>query len=759
MATGKRGQSDDKILELIEEEHDRSRYLRYGFERDVYANLLFKQGHQWIVWDEVARRFRQKKLKPWIPTPVTNKFSAIGDALVSLLLRVQPEMTWRSKDANDQAQISIAETMSSVLDRVKDQTQFKFWRQELATWLVYSGNGYIVNSYNPEGGSKIKIPYMKCDTCNHSGLPTDYEQGCPNCQSRQTSLDVDELTGMPKEEEFTGGLIDTEIATFFEMYFDFAVPQFHRQTKLLRVKQRPLDYFKRYGVKGEDVQAEGSSTLSEFYASTLAYLSSGTGVSSSAVLASKRPGALEKFYTRLPDDDFPNGLYAIAAGGKLLERQDLPCHGIDGKPFLPIQHISFDLIPGSAIGKTVLNDLRPKQKQRNELESLIQLITMRMANPVWIVPYGTDVEGFSGQPGAVLKAIQLSPNASGAPTRLPGENVPSSVMAWLEKIDKDMEDISATYDILKGTTPAGITAGYAIQLLIERGNSRWGGLFQRWETGFTGWAAQVTAMCREHMPAEQILELLGPHGEWEVGRFKEEDLGLVMLEIEAGSTKSVSALTEQALLDNLLERGLINGQDPTNKATILRSLGMSKYDKESDWDMKDAAREEEAFLLIAQQHDIQPMLQTIEGAVQAGDQDTVQEIMGKLQQLEMSAVRFRPEIDNNIIHLWSHKRFAKTDKYLKLSAEWQAVWMKHVTDTMQRLMMDQMQAAQSAQAAMPPPKGGPPGGPPPQGKPKSAGPTPPGESANLPASVAASKQGGHRMNPAVAGMQGIPQGG
>jgi len=42
--------TDQQILEMIEEEHDRSRYLRYGFERDVYANLLFKQGHQWIVW-------------------------------------------------------------------------------------------------------------------------------------------------------------------------------------------------------------------------------------------------------------------------------------------------------------------------------------------------------------------------------------------------------------------------------------------------------------------------------------------------------------------------------------------------------------------------------------------------------------------------------------------------------------------------------------------------------------------------------------
>ena len=663
-------------------------------------------------------------------------------------------MLWRSKDPNNQSLVSVAETMTSLLEHVKDQTHFKFWRQELATWLVYSGNGYLVNSYNPEGGSTIQIPYLQCDICNHQSLPTDFEQGCPKCGERQTSLATDPVTGLPKEESFQGGLIDTEVAAFFEIYHDFAVPQFYRQTKLLRVKQRPLDYFKRYGRPGEDVQAEGSSTLSEFYASTLAYLSSGTGVSSSAVLASKQSGALEKLYVRLPDDDIKDGLYAIAAGGQLLVNEPLPCKGITGQPFLPITHVAFELIPGSAIGKTVMNDLRPKQKQRNELESLIQLITMRMANPVWIVPYGTDVEGFTGQPGAVLKAIQLSPNASGSPQRLPGENVPSSVMAWLEKIDHDMEDIAATYDILKGTTPPGITAGYAIQLLIERGQSRWGGLFQRWEAMMTTWAEQVTATARAHMPADQILDLLGPHGEWEVQRFKDDDLSLIALEVEAGSNKPTSALTEQALLDNLMERGLINGMDPTNKATILRSLGMSKYDKESDWDLKDAAREEEAFLLIAQQHPIQPQLQVIEGATQAQDQETVQQVMGQLQQLEQGALRFRPDIDNNLLHLWSHKRFAKTDKYLKLPMEWQAVWMKHIADTAQRLMMEQMQAQMAAQGAQP--HGAPAGGPPHAPKPPQHGPTPPGTPANLPPSIAASKQGGHRMNPAVAGMQGMP---
>ena len=83
-----KGMDDKKILEMIDKAENESKFLRYGHEKDWFRNLLFKQGHQWIVWDETGRRFRDKQLKTWVPKPVTNKFAATMDTLVSLLLRV-----------------------------------------------------------------------------------------------------------------------------------------------------------------------------------------------------------------------------------------------------------------------------------------------------------------------------------------------------------------------------------------------------------------------------------------------------------------------------------------------------------------------------------------------------------------------------------------------------------------------------------------------------------------------------------------------
>jgi len=739
--------TDAELVSEVQQELNRSKHLRFAFERDWYGNLLFKQGHQWIVWDETGRRFRQKKLKPWIPQPVTNRFASTLDALVSLMLRVQPDMQWRSDDPNNESLKSVAETATKLVSRVKDMTHFNLWRQTLAGWLTYTGNAYLVNYYDQEGGIPIEVPIYRCKQCGNEDLPTGFEEGCQECGGNEHEYSMDSSTGAPKQVQFTGGSVRTEVASPFEVFMDFSVTEWHRQPYIIRVKDRTLEYFKtRYGKRGEKVEAGGTSTLGEFYSSSLAYMASGPGINPSAGQVHRRPGNAEVWYVRRPDDTYPDGLTAVIAGNELLEKNEELPEDHAGNHFLPVTQFIFDPIPGSAVGKTVASDLRPKQKQRNELESLIQLITMRMANPVWIIPYGTDVEGFSGQPGAVLKAIQLSPNASSNPQRLPGENVPSSVMQWLEKIDNDMEEMASVFDVLKGQAPAGITAGYAIQLLIERGQSRWGPLFQRWENGMVMWAQQVTALCKEYMPAEQLRSILGEHGEWEVGKFKEESMAGLNLTVEAGSAKPQSALSEQAMVDQLIGQGLIDPSDPQVKAEILRSVGMGKYDNLADWDMKDASREEEAFYKIAIAYDLAEISQQVQAMAQSpgADPQRVQSAVMQVQTLAQGGVRYREQIDNHMIHLWAHKRFAKTDKFLKLSPEWQAVWLQHIT---QHAMRIQQEAMIQAGAGMMPPPPGAAGGPTPPGKPAGS---PPGQAqpgGGPPEQVGASPQGGHINNP------------
>lgn len=738
--------SDAQILDRVREIKRKSQYLRYGFERDIFRNLLFKQGHQWVVWDGTTRRFRQKKLKSWVPMPVTNKFAELLDALASLILRVDPPMQWRCLDDQDEVKKSIAETATAALERARDRVHFANLRQELATWLVYSGNGFLVNSYDPTGGHTYKIPLHECHECHNVNMPVSFEDGCEQCGSQNHNVQL--KNGVPQEQELTGGAEFTEVATPFEMFMDFSITQWHMQPEALRVKTRQLPYFaERYGAKGKKVQSSGSSTLGEFYAASMAYMSSGAGISPAATIAQKMPTAAEECYWVKPCNDFKDGLYLICAGDVILEKGTLSCKNHLGERFIPVQHIVFDPILGSAMGKTVANDLAPKQKQRNELESLIQLITMRMANPVWIVPYGTDVEGFSGQPGALLKAIQLSPNASGEPKRLPGENVPSSVMQWLDKIDSDLESLASMFDALKGEAPPGITAGYAIQLLIERGQSRWGPLFQRWETGWMDWAANITAYQRAYMPADELLMILGPHGTWEVQKFKEDDFSVINLHVEPNSAKPTSAITQQAILDNLLGKGLIDTTDPHNKSEILRMVGMSKFDNQSDWDMKDAAREEQAFLDITKVFDLAAANQRIQ-QLQMVNPEAAQMEAQKVQAIAtQGALRFRPQIDNNVIHLWSHKKFAKTDAFLKLPAEWQAVFITHIEQTAMQILQENQQMAMLGA----PQQGGPPGKPSP-----GASGKPPAPQSEKPGELAASPKGGHAQMPAMSA--GVPGG-
>jgi hypothetical protein len=705
------GKDDKGILEVIDKSERESKFLRYGHERDWYRNLLFKQGHHWIVWDATGRRFRDKVTKPWIPKPVTNKFAATMDTIVSMVLRIEPPLQWSPADLNDETQRTVSETATKVLDLMKEQSKIRLLRQSVAQWFTYTGNSFLINLYDQKGGSPINVPYILCSVCGTEALPSEFEQGCPTCQNTvNNNYAVDEM-GMPKEESFQGGAVRTELATPFEIYGDYRVP-WYEATEFTRLKQRPLDYFqKQYGKK---VEADSSSTLSEFYSGTLPYMASSAGATALGAVGNQKEAATEKMYCRLPDDEYPNGLYVVAAGQKILEKSDLPYKDLQNKPFLPLVHFNFDPIPGSAMGKTVGNDLALKQKQRNEVESLIQLTVMRMANPVWILPYGVDVEGFSGQPGAVLKVYQLSQTNSNRPERLPGENVPSSVMQWLEKIDNDFDDVSSVYDTLKGGAAPGVTAGYAIQLLTERGQSRWGPLFQRWENGWVQWAEQVTAMTREYMPSDQIRQMLGENGDWEIQSFKSTDLGQFKIKVEQGSIKPRSELTEQAQVDNLIAKGLIDLTNPAVKAEVLRSIGMSKYDQHSDIDMKDSAREEDGFYRIATQLPLVP--ETIQGSV-----------------------RFRELIDNHQVHIYSHKQFAKGDRFLKLPAEWQEAWYAHIQQHGMRLQ-------QEAMMMMGPPPGAPGSeGPPGQGGPPESGP---------PENLAASDKGGHIQNPAATG--GMP---
>jgi hypothetical protein len=119
-----------------------------------------------------------------------------------------------------------------------------------------------------------------------------------------------------------------------------------------------------------------------------------------------------------------------------------------------------------------ISPLVQKQDQLNQLDSHTQLCVQRMGNPIWLEPKGTDVEKFTGEPGLVVKYNMLGTSGLGKPERIPAEAIPSTNFQLRQQYMQDIEEMAGTYDVLKGQKPTGVEAFSALQLLVERSQSR-----------------------------------------------------------------------------------------------------------------------------------------------------------------------------------------------------------------------------------------------------------------------------------------------
>src|SRR3972149_6637687 len=86
-------EQENKDQELIKSLKERLTRRRWLFERSWWGNILFHLGVQWITYDSNVRRWRQKKLSPAVPTPVTNLFRATLDTVKSAIAQHSPRFS------------------------------------------------------------------------------------------------------------------------------------------------------------------------------------------------------------------------------------------------------------------------------------------------------------------------------------------------------------------------------------------------------------------------------------------------------------------------------------------------------------------------------------------------------------------------------------------------------------------------------------------------------------------------------------------
>lgn len=686
------------IRELVRRKREDWNTGREPFLRAAYRNILFYRGSQWIKWDRALNRWRPSRLPKNTPTPVTNIFASTLNAVISVLARIEPTLNFRPGADDEPGDRAAADVAIRAIQVIEDEVEIRVVRQFLAVWVGMAGTAWLETGYDPSPiHGTVLVQHEMCPSCGAVQPPSEMRM-CQTCGAAGLEPAVDEA-GEPIGEQAPVGRMYTDVATIFEMYFDASVQEWAKQRACLREKSISVDEAKQRWPNIADNIAANVMPES-WYNDALPQLApqieenqTGRILQGGARLRNTR--VTEQYYSQLPDETYPEGLLAVIVGrdhvayaGPLVYREQRS----DGssRPFLNYVCFPQQLVPGSGYGKTVADDLAIQQAKRNRWESIVEACGMRMGSPVWLKPLGANVTNLTGDPGNIIGYNAVGPNAA-KPERIPGQGIPMSMMQRIEKIDTEFEELAATFDVIKGQRPEGISAGIALQVLQERNLSRYGPLFILWEQAWARWAKQALEIFRQFVTEPRLLKIKGRDGRWQVEKFLGADLGgSIDVVAEAASSTPRSSLLDKAEMEQLAAMGVIDIKDPEIRYKFLEVYGRTNLTPSMQSDTKNAIMENEAFEALAQD---QRLAMVTPDGIELLRQTDYGTIVRLLEQEGVKLPRVRPAIDDHAIHAREARAFAKSERFNDLPEVLQVLVEKHA-EYHQDLMIMQAQALQ-----------------------------------------------------------------
>ena len=684
---------------------------REPFVRAAYRNILFYRGIQWIKWDRTINRWRPARLPKNVPTPVTNIFASTMDALISVFARVEPTLNFRPGSPDEPDDRATSDVAIRAIQVVEDEVDLRINRQILATWIGLTGEAWLETGYDPDPiyGTRT-LQHEQCPACGAVQPP-----GAPQCTACGTPglIPATDETGAPVGELVPIGKMYVDVANIFEMFYDHSEADWGKQRAYLREKSVSEERAKaRWPHLADVIKANVIADGESWYADSLAVV--GPQIEEAQVGRLAQAGAArpmntrvtEQWFWQLPDATYPEGLLAVLVGKQQVAYAGPLPYAVrsptgDRQPFLP--HIKFvqKFVPGTGHGKTVADDLALKQSQRNRWESIVEACGMRMGSPVWLKPMGANVTNLTGDPGNIIGYTAIGPGAA-KPERIPGQGIPLSFIHMIRDIDKNFEELAATFDVVKGARPEGVSAGIALQILQERGLSRYGPLFIMWEAMWAKWARQALEIFREFVTEPRLLKIKGRDGMWQVEKFMGADLrGNIDVVPEAASSAPRSSLLDRAEMEQLASMRVIDLTDPEIRWKFLEVYGRTNLTPAMAADTRNAIRENEAFAKLAQNPQV---VQALGPNTQMFRVLPYHQLMEELTLQGIKLPRVRPAVDDHSIHIREMRTWLKLESTQQLPEIIQILAERHL-EYHQELAMLQAQTLQGGMPVLPTPGG------------------------------------------------------
>ena len=582
-----------KILKVFNGLKREATEYRWIWEREWLRDLYYAIGRQWIFFSPTRREWIDKRLAKWIPRPVTNKMAEVVQTVRANFSAINLEVTVRpiGSDTKSIAAAEIADRMAPLLN---EEHQMPYVMKEADFWFITCGNACLQVSWDRDiRFNRHFVPSEQCVTCGAVSPPqaiVNADNKCPTCKGVSFIPAMNE-EGNPDGESVSFGRGKTTSLSPFEYAIPSNITRWDDLPYIIRLRWRDKHY---YEANQPDVvsritwQKSPQDRSLQIFKSLALTNDIGTG-SQFAYLGAAGShtveGCTEYELWMKPTPEYPDGLLMRVIGDQdplVLQQPEqgipgpFPYKDIEGNPIFPFVHAQYEQMGGRLWGRSALAPIIQKQDQLNQLDSLIQLIVQRMANPVWLIPENAGVEHFTGEPGLVMKWNALAANGQAKPERIPGENVPPTLYELRAQLLTDIEQLSGTYDILKGHKPSGVEAFSALQLLVERSQSRFTSSYQARGEMYRGWFAIAIELERQFGPTNRTLTVVGPNRGYTFHHFENAQLqGQLSIQVEDGSTMPKTSLGKRAAIEQASQMQLLDPQDPDQKYALLTQFGLS----------------------------------------------------------------------------------------------------------------------------------------------------------------------------------------
>ena len=574
-------------------------------------SIRFFYGDQHIEYNVATSRFQSVTVtrnNDFIPRSITNFIFPVVRTVVSQLTKNRPQANVRP-NSSDPRDVAAAKVADLSLDAKWEELREEEKQQEKAYWGVITGTSFKKIYWDETAGKVMRIPKYK-DTPSidqTTNQPVIDETTNKPVINKEPELDA---TGQQVVDDIPVGDVNTSIIPPFNIALPLNCRSPLDMDWIMEYSIQKLEWIKEqyskngdgYTGKAEEVQEEKDlSTILqlEYRLRTLVGRKTGGHYStgSSGYIDIKNAAVLKEFYGK-PNRKFPKGRMIIVANGKTLYSGDSPYY-IEGfeDSWNPYVEWRFELVPGRAWGKGLVDELVPIQRRINAIDSLIILNRKTMAVPQWLLPDGCGVPNgyINGRPGLNIPYRPVGANGA-KPEKVEPSQLPQSV--FQEKNDgvEALKRLGMTNEVLEGINPSGVKTAYQLEQLQENAIAAYGATFQRWEKSFereeTKKLLLIANRYKEARPEfnKKLKKINKDITSIDIDMFIGSDLrDNVEVRVEVGSSIPRSRAGENALLREMVQGQIVDVvNDPVNKKELLTRMGIKGFDYKTSPDIKRA---------------------------------------------------------------------------------------------------------------------------------------------------------------------------